>query len=80
MFDYMDAIISNPVEMGKNITDFGFVVMTAAGYLVYSAAIIFFFVRWFVRIIDGIIDRQQQVLDEILRLQKEQHSMLNRLL
>ena len=54
--------------------------MTAAGYLIYSAAIIFFFVKWFVRIIDGIIDRQQRVLDEILQLQKEQHSMLKELL
>ena len=72
----MEAIISNPVEIGKSITDFGFVVMTAAGYLVYSAAIIFLFVKWFVRVVDGIIDRQQRVLDEILQLQKEQHQML----
>jgi len=76
----METIIGNPVEMGKSITDFGFVVMTAAGYLVYSATIIFFFVKWFVRVIDGIIDRQQRVLDEILQLQKEQHSMLKELL
>ncbi len=67
------------MEMGKSITDFGFVVMTAAGYLVYSAAIIFFFVRWFVRVIDGIIDRQQRVLDEILQLQKQQHGMIKEL-
>ncbi len=65
--------------MGKGITDFGFVVITAAGYLVYSAAIIFFFVKWFVRVVDGIIERQQKVLDEILQLQKEQHNMLKRL-
>ena len=71
---------SNPVEMGKSITDFGFVVMAAAGYLIYSATIIFFFVKWFVRIIDGIIDRQQRVLDEILQLQKEQHTMLKQML
>ena len=76
----MEAIISNPVEIGKSITDFGFVVMTAAGYLVYSAAIIFLFVKWFVRVIDGIIDRQQRVLDEILQLQKEQHQMLKEII
>ena len=76
----MDTIINDSLEMGKNITDFGFVVMTAAGYLVYSAVIIFFFVKWFVRVIDGIIDRQQRVLDEILQLQKEQHNMLKQIL
>lgn len=73
-------MISNPMEIGKSITDFGFIVMTAAGYLIYSATIIFFFVKWFVRVIDGIIDRQQRVLDEILQLQKEQHRMLKEML
>jgi hypothetical protein len=66
----------NPQEIGKGIADFGFVIMAAACYLIFSTTIIFFFARWFVRIIDGIIERQQRTLDEILALQKEQINLL----
>lgn len=75
----MEETILSSLELGKGITDFGFMVITAAGYLVYSATIIFFFVKWFVRIINNIIDRQQRILDEILQLQKEQHGMIKEL-
>jgi hypothetical protein len=76
----METLINNPIEVGKGITDFGFLVMTAAGYLVYSAVIIFFFVKWFVRIINGIIERQELALNEILQLQKDQSLMLKEML
>jgi hypothetical protein len=72
--------IMNPQEVGNAIADFGFVVMAAACYLVFSAAIIFFFAKWFVRIVDGIIERQQKILDEILQLQREQKEMLEQLI
>ncbi len=75
----MESINLDPLTMSKGITDFGFLVIAAAGYLVYSATIMFFFVKWFVRIINDIIKRQQSVLDELLQLQKEQHVMLKEL-
>ena len=75
----MEALATNPIEMGKSIADIGFVIMAAAGYLVYSAIIITFFVKWFVRIINGIIDHQQQVLNEMLQLLKELHVMIQAL-
>jgi len=52
----------------------GFVIMAAAGYLVYSAIIIFVFVKWFVHIIDGIIENQQQSLNEMLSLLRDLHA------
>ena len=69
----MELPVSNPIEMGKGITDFGFVVMTAAAYLIYSSTITFLFVRWFIRIVDGIIDRQH-ALDKILQILEEMSS------
>jgi len=51
----METAVPNPIELGKNIVDIGFMVVTSAGYPVYSAIIIFFFVKWFVRIVNGIM-------------------------
>jgi hypothetical protein len=69
--------VFNPQEVGKSIADFGFLIIAGATYLIYSATLFFFFIKWFVRIINGIIERQQQVLDEILRLQKQQITLLD---
>jgi hypothetical protein len=63
-------------EVGKGIADFGFLIMAAAAYLVYSSALIILFIKWFVRIINRIIDRQQQLLDEILAMEKHQNELL----
>jgi hypothetical protein len=63
-------------EVGRNIADFGFLVMAAAAYLVYSSVLIVLFIRWFVRIINRIIDKQQLMLDEILAMGKLQHELL----
>jgi len=72
---------SNPFEMGKNIADFGFVIMAAAGYLVYSAIIIIFFIKWLHRMLDSAAEerrrqalmeeRHRQMTDEMLQLLKE---------
>lgn len=66
----------NPQEVGKGIADFGFVIIAAAAYMIYSATMFFLFIKWFMRIVNGIIDRQQQVLQEIVTLQKQQQELL----
>ena len=53
--------------------------VTSAAYLICSASILFFFIKWFVRIIDNIIERQQRILDEILALEREQTRMLEQI-
>jgi len=67
----MEPVVTDPFKMGQSIADVGFVIMAAAGYLVYSAIIIFVFLKWFVRIVNGIIENQQQSLNEMLSLLKE---------
>ena len=67
----------NLQEVGNSVADFGFLIVAAASYIILSTSLFFFFVKWFVRIINGIIERQQNVLDEILNLQKLQRSTLD---
>jgi hypothetical protein len=71
----MDAALSLQ-EVGNSVADFGFLVVAAALYLILSSSLFFFFVKWFMRIINGIIERQQNVLNEILNLQKQQNNVL----
>lgn len=66
----------NLQEVGNSVADFGFLVVAAALYLILSTSLFFFFVKWFMRIINGIIERQQDVLDEILNLQKQQKKLM----
>jgi hypothetical protein len=71
--------VFNPQEVGKGIADFGFLIIAGASYLIYSATLFFFFIKWFVRIVNGIIEKQQRVLDEVLHLQKEQKEILEKI-
>jgi len=66
-------------ELSRRISELGFMAVASAAYLICSAGILFFFIKWFVRIIDNIIERQQRVLDEILQLQREMKSMMERI-
>lgn len=67
----------NLQEVGNSVADFGFLIVAAASYIILSTSLFFLFVKWFVRIINGIIERQQKVLDEILKLLKQQKSLLD---
>ena len=71
--------VFNPQEVGKGIADFGFLIIAGATYLIYSSTLFFFFIKWFVRIVNGIIEKQQRVLDEVLRLQQEQKEILEKI-
>ena len=62
--------------IGRDISELGFMVVSSAVYLICSASVLFFFIKWFVRVVDNIIERQQRILDEILQLQREQKKML----
>ena len=76
----METTICSPLEMSRSISEVGFLVSCSAIYLICSASVLFFFVKWFVRVIDNIIERQQRILDEILQLQREQKKMLENLI
>jgi len=75
----MEIPVANPVETGKNIVDTGFMVTTAAFYLIYSAIIIFFFVKWFVKLVNEILKEYRQTMDELLQLQKKIYEIIKTL-
>ena len=72
----MDTTTLSPLELGRGISEFGFLVVCSAVYLVCSASLFFFFIKWFVRVVDNIIERQQRNLDEILQVQREIKAVL----
>ena len=69
-------VVLDPLEVGRSISNLGFMIIATAIYLSVSAGIIFFFIRWVVRIIDLVINKQQGILEEILEIQKKQVLML----
>lgn len=59
------------LELGKGISEWGMMTIAAAAYVLISYSVITRFLKWFSKVINNIIDRQQNILDEILELQKE---------
>jgi len=74
----MDALF-NPQEVGKGIADFGFLIIAGSTYVIYSATLFYFFIKWFVRIVNDLINKQQSMLAEMLELQKEQKEILKQI-
>jgi hypothetical protein len=72
----METTTLNPVEMSRSISELGFMAVCSAVYLGCSASLFFFFIKWFVRVVDNIIERQQRNLDEILQVQREIKAVL----
>jgi hypothetical protein len=66
--------------VSQSISELGFMAVTSAAYLICSASILFFFIKWSVQIINNHIEREQKILDEILALEREQLLMLKQLL
>ena len=66
----------NITEISQDISNYGFMVVTTAAYLLCSVTMLILLIRWFVKIVNRIINKQQDVLDEILRLQRTQQHLL----
>ena len=67
----MEAVTFDPVEMSRGISEYGFMIVASACFLLTSVTIMFLFFRWHTRILNSIIDTQQQSLKEILQSLKE---------
>ena len=63
-------------EVSRSISDYGFMVVTTAVNLLCSATMLILMIRWFIKTVNRIIDKQQDILDEILRLQRKQQHLL----
>jgi len=69
----METTTFNPVEMSRGVSEFGFMVVASSCFLITSVTTMFLYIRWLMRIINNIIETQQQSLKELLQSSKEQH-------
>lgn len=65
------------IEVARGISEFGLLAVTAAFFLIFSASMMVIFVKWFVKIINGIIDGQKDVMNELLSETQKQNESLN---
>ena len=72
----METVTLDPVEMSRGISEYGFMIVASACFLFTSVTIMFLFFRWHTKILNSIIDTQQQSLKEILQSVKE-HNYLH---
>lgn len=64
------------VNVAKGITDFGMMAITAGFFLVVAGTMLVVFVKWFVKVIDGIIETQRETMRELLNETRNQSEKL----
>jgi hypothetical protein len=65
--------------VAKGVSDFGMVVVAAGFYLTITAVMMIVILKWFVKLVNGIINSQQAALKEILVLQKSQDAKIGQI-
>lgn len=75
----MDQLVFNPIEMGKGISEFGFMIMCSALFLITSVSLMFLIIKLFTRLLYTIIGGYKQSIDEILSLERQQLEILREL-
>ena len=68
----MEQSIINPVEMGRGISEFGFMSVASACFLLTSISVMFLFIRWLMQIFNHVVETQTQSIKELLQSNKEQ--------
>jgi hypothetical protein len=62
--------MQNPIEVAKGISDYGFMAVTAAFFLVVTGSMLWIFIRWFIKIINNLMETQHSI-NKLLEVQKE---------
>ena len=57
----------NPIEVSRGISEYGFMSVASACFLLMSITIMFLFIRWLLQIFKNFIEIQNQSLKEILQ-------------
>ncbi len=68
--------LKGTVDVARGISDFGMMAVTAAFYLVVTAILFVIFVRWFVKLINGILKQHNTTMKELLDETKKQSESL----
>ncbi len=69
--------LKGTVEVARGISDFGMMAVTAAFYLVITSILLVIFIRWFVKLINGIFEQQGTTMKELLDEMKKQSESLD---
>jgi hypothetical protein len=65
----------NPIAVAKGISDYGFMAVTAAFFLVIAGSMLWIFIRWFIKIINNIMETKQTIV-ALVDIQKETLAMI----
>ncbi len=64
------------IELARGISEFGMMAVTAAFFLLFSASMMVIFVRWFVKMVNGVINNQNKVMEQLLTETQKQNESL----
>lgn len=73
----MNVDATQVTEVARGISDFGLLVVIAAVYLIISAGLMISCFAWFKSIINGIIDKNDKTMQELLAETRSQNDMIS---
>ena len=68
--------VNQVTEIARGITDYSFMIMVCAIFLILSCALMIACFKWFKYIINGIISRSESTMSELLKETRTQNEML----
>lgn len=75
----LQSVVDQALNVGKGISEFGMMAITAGFFLVLSAVMMVTFFKWFMKVINGILDTHGKTMNELLEKTKEQNKTLETL-
>lgn len=75
----LQSVVDSALSVGKGISEFGMMAITAAFFLVLSAVMMITFFKWFMKVINDILDSHGKTMNELLEKTKEQNKTLETL-
>lgn len=76
IFPLVNEVVGQAIETGKAISDFGMMAITAGFFLVLSATLMVVVFRWFMKIINTMMEDQKQTMKELIEETKTQNVQL----
>lgn len=73
------SVVDQALNVGKGISEFGMMAITAGFFLVLSAVMMVTFFKWFMKVINDILDSHGKTMNELLEKTKEQNKTLETL-
>ena len=73
------SVVDQALNVGKGISEFGMMAITAGFFLVLSAVMMVTFFKWFMKVINDILDSHGRTMNELLEKTKEQNKTLETL-